>query len=72
VRSGGKRVAGAVRCSAKVGGRSLPHATPIAVAGRASCTWTLPATARGKLVTGSVTESYEGSKVSRGFFARVR
>jgi outer membrane protein assembly factor BamB len=73
VRSGGRRVVGAVRCSAKIGGRSLPHERATAAGdGSARCTWRLPSAAGGLLLVGSITESYGGSRVRRGFFVRVR
>jgi PKD repeat protein len=68
----GKGVKGQVICTGKLAGKPLPtsHRSPSA-SGKASCSWQLPKTARGKHLTGSITESYKGVKVSRSFSATV-
>ncbi len=70
---GGEPVAGAVGCVGRLAGRALRvlHRSSVA-SGRASCTWSLPAGAHGKRFTGSISEAYKGSKVSRSFSLAVR
>lgn len=71
VRYAGERVVGTIRCPAKVGGRTVPHARSRAAGGAAICTWGLPLGARGKRLSGSIAESYHGSRVSRSFSTLV-
>jgi outer membrane protein assembly factor BamB len=72
VRNGGEPVRGSVRCTGKLAGRALRAARHASDAsGKASCTWNIPAGARGKHFSGSITETYKGSKVSRVFSANV-
>jgi hypothetical protein len=74
VRNGGEPVRGNVGCVGKLAGRALRAASSHASAanGKASCTWNLPAGARGKRFSGSITEAYKGSKVGRLFSTKVK
>jgi PKD repeat protein len=66
----GKSVHGRVSCMAKLAGKPLPVSRRTNSGGRVSCTWQLPATARGTF-KGSIADSYEGITVSRSFSTRV-
>jgi hypothetical protein len=71
--STGTGVSGTVTCSAKLGGKVLPGARHTASAtGKASCTWKLPKTAKGKALTGKITVTYQGKTITRAFTARVK
>jgi hypothetical protein len=68
----GKAVRGAVSCVAKLNGASLPITRLVVkTGGVASCTWSLPRSAGGKRLTGSIAESYHGERVSRLFSVGV-
>lgn len=70
---------GTVQCKATVGGRRLNAivvevsvtlgGTKIPVQ---TCTWTVPKNAKGKLLTGSVSVTFEGVTVTRPFKSKVR
>jgi hypothetical protein len=62
---------GQVSCAATVGGRRLAARTHSVISGRATCTWTIPASARGQTLHGSVRIGFEGLSASRSFSARV-
>jgi hypothetical protein len=62
---------GQVTCVANVGGRRLAARTHAVINGRATCTWTIPAGARGQTLHGSVRIGFEGLTASRSFSARV-
>jgi hypothetical protein len=73
VANNGAPVAGTVGCAGRVAGRALRASRRSRAAnGRASCTWSLPAGARGKRFNGSVTETFMGSRVSRAFTVVVK
>jgi hypothetical protein len=63
-------VAGASRCAAKLGTRALRPLTASFSGSTARCSWRLPATARGKRLTGSV-QAVVGSLSARRTFTRV-
>jgi hypothetical protein len=63
---------GQVSCSASVGGAHLQARTHAVVGGRATCTWGLPASARGRTVHGTITVRFEGLKATKSFSAVVR
>jgi hypothetical protein len=63
---------GQVTCAASVGGRRLAVRTHAVISGRATCTWAIPASARGQTLRGSVKISFEGLTVSKSFSATVR
>jgi hypothetical protein len=61
-------------CVARIAGKTLPVLRKsVSKAGRASCTWILPKTSHGKLIRGTITASFPGSKsASRSFTTRIR
>jgi hypothetical protein len=59
-------IRGAVSCSARVAGRALAG-TGRFVHGRASCTFRIPADARGKRLRGSISVAAGGQRVTRAF-----
>jgi Tol biopolymer transport system component len=63
-----------VTCSAKVGGKALRVATKrfVELSGRATCIWRIPATARGKLLKGTISAASPASLASRNFSFRIR
>jgi hypothetical protein len=60
-----------VTCSARVGGRPL-RATKVVRGLVATCRWTVPRSARGKLLRGSVRVRAGGETLARAFSRRVR
>lgn len=69
----GAKVKGRVTCPGRLSGKSLRakrHSS--SSAGRSTCTWQLPVTARGKPFKGSITSRFRGARVSRSFSTRVR
>jgi lysophospholipase L1-like esterase len=68
----GKRVKGRVSCQGRLGGKSLrARSHSSSSAGRSSCTWRLPVSARSKQFRGSITVSYQGAIVSRSFATKI-
>src|SRR4051794_5178976 len=68
----GKQVKGRVSCQGKLSGKSLrARSHSSARGGRSSCRWQLPAAARHKQFKGSITSSFQGSKVRRSFSTNV-
>ena len=61
---------GRVTCSAAVAGRIL-SGRPALVRGRASCSFTIPASARGKTIRGSMTVVSQGLRRVQSFSARI-
>jgi hypothetical protein len=58
-------------CRATVGGRALRASASVVTGGRATCTWSVPKTAKGKTIRGTITVQADGLKASRPFTARV-
>jgi hypothetical protein len=58
-------------CRATVGGRALRASASVATNSRATCTWALAKTAKGKTIRGTITVQADGLKASRPFTARV-
>jgi hypothetical protein len=60
-------------CVARIGGKTLPVLRrSVSKAGRATCSWRLPKTSRGKLIKGAITASFPGEPyASRSFTARI-
>jgi hypothetical protein len=69
--TGAVLASGVVRCTARVGGRSLKARTQRIVNRRAVCVWLIPAAAKGQRLSGSVTVVFEGLRVTRSFAATV-
>jgi hypothetical protein len=62
---------GTVRCTARVGGRSLTARTHRIANKEAQCAWLIPGSARGQTMRGSITVVFEGKKATRAFSASV-
>ena len=71
VTSDGKAVSGTVGCPGRLAGKALHVVRHGTVKGRATCAWAVPATAHGKRFTGSIAVTYDRSRISRAFTARV-
>ncbi len=67
----GKGVLGTLSCSAKLAGKPLATSHRSNTASRASCTWQLPRSTRGKQFTGTIAKTYQGAKVSRTFTVKI-
>jgi hypothetical protein len=61
---------GRVTCRAAIAGRSL-RGRPSLAGGRASCSFTIPASARGKTIRGSMTVVSQGLRKVQSFSARI-
>lgn len=71
-RSAGRGAQGSLACAARLAGKPLAASQQsTSSSGRASCAWSLPSSSRGKPLTGSISESYKGAKVSRAFSVKV-
>jgi len=62
---------GTVKCTARVGGRSLTARTHKIANKEAQCAWAIPASARGRTIRGSISVVFEGLKVTKTFTAYV-
>ena len=62
---------GTVKCAAKAGGAGLTARTHRIANKVAVCTWSIPASARGKSFRGSITVVFEGKKVTKTFSAAI-
>jgi len=62
---------GTVKCAAKAGGAGLAARTHRIANKVAVCTWSIPASARGKSFRGSITVVFEGKKVTKTFSAAI-
>jgi len=62
---------GTVKCAAKAGGTTLAARTHRFANKVAVCTWSIPASARGKTFRGSVTVVFEGKKVTKIFSSSI-
>jgi hypothetical protein len=58
-------------CRATVAGRALRASASVVTGGRATCTWSVPRTAKGKTIRGTITVQADGLKASRPFSAKV-
>jgi hypothetical protein len=58
-------------CRANIGGRALRASASVATGSRATCTWSIPKTAKGKTIRGTITVQADGLKASRPFTAKV-
>ena len=63
---------GRVTCVGRVGKVRLRAQVQNVVAGAATCTWNIPATAKGKTFTGSVSVAFEGLRAKQGYASKVR
>jgi hypothetical protein len=63
--------AGTVACSATLGGKHLSPTAHVVANGIAACAWSLPRTAKGKTLRGSVSLTVRGTTVVRTFAVKV-
>jgi hypothetical protein len=63
--------AGTVACSATVGGKHLSATAHVVANGIAACAWSLPRTAKGKTLRGTVSLTVKGTTVVRAFAVKV-
>jgi hypothetical protein len=63
---------GRVTCVGRLGSARLKAAVQRVQGGAATCTWNLPATAKGKTFRGTVTVAFEGLKASQSYTGKVR
>ena len=63
---------GRVTCVGRLGNARLRARVQQVQGGAATCTWNLPATAKGKTFRGSVTVVFEGLRASQAYSAKVR
>ncbi len=62
---------GKVTCKATIAFKPIKASSSGVANGRASCTWLIPKTAKGKKIRGSVTLEAEGLKATRSFTAKI-
>ncbi len=63
---------GRVTCVGRVGNARLKAQVQRVLGGAATCTWNIPAPAKGKTFRGSVTLGFEGLRASQGYSGKVR
>jgi hypothetical protein len=63
---------GRVTCVGRLGSARLKAQVQRVQGGAATCTWNLPATAKGKTFRGTVTVAFEGLRASQGYAGKVR
>jgi hypothetical protein len=63
--------AGTVACSATLGGKHLSATAHVVANGVAACAWSLPRTAKGKTLRGTVSLTVKGTTVVRTFAVKV-
>jgi hypothetical protein len=63
---------GRVTCVGRLGSARLPAKLQAVQGGAATCTWNIPANARGKTFRGSVAVVFEGLRASQGYAGKVR
>ncbi len=62
---------GTITCAARIAGKAVPVKARRIVNGVAVCVWSIPKTARGKTIRGSIALSVQGTQTSRTFAARI-
>jgi hypothetical protein len=63
--------AGTITCAARIGGRAVPVKTKRLVNGIAVCIWSLPKSARGQTIRGTIAFATQGAQASRAFAAKI-
>jgi hypothetical protein len=63
---------GRVTCIGRIGNARIKAQVQRVVAGAATCTWNLPATAKGKTFRGSVSVGFEGLRATQSYAGKVR
>ena len=62
---------GAVACAARIAGKAVPVKAKRLINGIAVCIWSIPKTARGKTIRGSIALNVQGTQTSRTFTAKI-
>lgn len=62
---------GTITCAAKIAGKAVRVKTKRLVDGVAVCIWSIPKTARGKTIRGSIALAVQGTQTSRAFSAKI-
>ena len=62
---------GTITCAARIAGKAVPVKARRIVNGVAVCVWSIPKTARGKTIRGSIALSLQGTQTARTFAARI-
>lgn len=60
-----------ITCAAKIAGKAVKVKTRRLVDGVAVCVWSIPKTARGKTIRGSIVVAAQGAQTSRSFSAKI-
>lgn len=63
---------GTITCSARIAGQVVRVKARRLVDGVAVCVWSIPKTARGKTIRGSIAFATQGAQASRSFAAKIR
>lgn len=63
---------GRVTCVGRAGAARLRAAVARVIAGSATCTWSVPPGAKGRVFRGTITLSFEGLRTSRSYSSRIR
>jgi hypothetical protein len=69
--TGGPVQAGTVACNASIAFKRIAPVTRVVTNGVASCVWRIPATAKGKVLRGTITLSVQDAKVTRSFSSKI-
>jgi hypothetical protein len=69
--TGGPIGSGQVACTATIAGKPLPARSKRVTGGAATCTFLIPATAKGKTIRGTITVVVQGSRLTRSFVAHI-
>jgi hypothetical protein len=69
--TGGPVQTGAVTCSATIAFKRIVPVSHVLTNGVASCVWRIPATAKGKVIRGTITLTVQGVRVTRPFTSRI-
>ena len=62
---------GTITCTARIAGKAVPLKAKRLVDGIAVCVWSIPKTARGKTIRGSIALALQGAQTSRTFSAKI-
>lgn len=62
---------GTITCAARIGGKAVAVKAKRIVSGVAVCVWSIPRTARGKTIRGSIALALQGAQTSRTFAAKI-
>jgi len=62
---------GTITCAARIANKAVPVKAKRIVDGIAVCVWSIPKTARGKTIRGSIVLALEGAQTARAFTAKI-